>query len=1094
MMSRLIFLFFVLHTCSNSLWAVPGFENVAEILEQNCVKCHHEGKDKGDLRLDTLEWAKKGGESGSSLVPGQPDESELLNRVKLEADHDDIMPPKGEPLTANQIQALETWIILGAKWPEGKVLVAPEDKPVKKAEPLSRDFARVKSDLNDEDFFRKEVFPIVDEHCYKCHGHDHEKMKADFWMASRMNILKGGSLGPVIDLEKPNHSEMLELIHGFDEERIMPPKTTLSDREKAILTEWVYRGVPFDKDLEHVYVKQNEVNDENRKFWSFQPVENKKPTEVKNKAWVKSDLDQYILSQLELKHMQPAAPADKVSLLRRVYYNLTGLPPSVSEVEAFVNNDDPKAYEQLIDQLLASKHYGEKWGRHWMDLVRFAETNGYERDGAKPEAYKYRQYVIDAFNQDKPYDQMILEQLAGDEINPSDKEKVTATGFYRLHIWDDEPADREQAIYDEYDDMLRTTTEVFMGLTVGCARCHDHKIDPIPQKDYYRMLSFFTNIKPFVRGNRANVKNMASSQLQNKFEEENKKLRAERARLGVELKGLQQEFLQALEMKPLVSDMKDIKFKFYRDTWDRLPDFEMERFEEEGSLSHNYFDLSHASRKTAFAYVFEGKIIVPATAYYTFQLRADDGARLLIDGKVVIDHNGKNTLKQGINKRVHLPEGELSIRLEYFQKEGDYGLSLNWSGQGLFSFKPLTLPRGKAATADVVSLMTNGRGPLYKVQPIVRERLGKEKADRVNKIYKLLHENRDRVAEDFVLCVEEKGVTPASTHVLARGSAHAKGPKVKPAFLSILPEVIPQIQPKGQTSGRRLALGQWFADKSHPLTARVMVNRIWQYHFGRGLVRSSSDYGFMGTPPTHPELLDHLAHKFMHEFNWSIKAMHKYIMLTSTYQMSSKSNSKYLSIDPDNDYFWRFNMQRLTAEDIRDSILKVTGQLDVTYGGPSVYPKISQEVLSGQSKVTNWKIDKAYDPDHQHRRTVYAFNKRSLVLPFIEGMDGPTTDTSCAVRFVTTQPTQSLTMLNSDFLREASEDLKEYIVSENKGDRREQIKSIWLKVTGRDANEEVIQEGLKFFRDFKQSGADEDLALQQFCLIALNLNEFIYLD
>lgn len=1093
MMSRFVFLMILMPYWPVMLFAAQDFEQVAQILEQNCLKCHNAEKDKGDLRLDTLEWSKKGGETGPALVTGEPEKSELLLRVKLDADHDDIMPPKGDPLSQKQIQTLETWIILGAEWPKNRILKAPEEKKEVKPQQRSRDFARVQSDLNDEDFFKKEVFPIVDQHCYKCHGHDTHKMKADFWMASRMNILKGGSLGPVIDLENPNHSEMLELIHGFDEERLMPPKTKLSDREKAVLTEWVHRGVPFAKDLENVYVKQNEVNDENRKFWSFVPVENKKPAAVKNKSWVKSEIDQYILAKLEKNNLKPAEPTDKISLIRRVYYNLTGLPPSPSETQAFVDDNNPDAYENLIDRLLASKHYGEKWGRHWMDLVRFAETNGYERDSAKPEAYKYRQWVIDAFNQDKPYNQMILEQLAGDELDPNNKQNMTATGYYRLHIWDDEPADKLQAIYDEYDDILKTTSDVFMGLTVGCARCHDHKIDPIPQKDYYRMLSFFSNIKPFVRGHRANVRNMASVELQKQFEDQNKVLRAKRAKLEVELKGLQQKFLKALEMEPSVSDMKDLSFKFYRDTWDHLPDFQMERFEEEGLLKHNYFDISKASRKTAFGYVFEAKLIVPATAYYTFQLRADDGARLIVDNKLVIDHNGQHRLSKKVEKRVHLPEGELPIRLEYFQKEGEHGLSLNWSGQGLFHFKPLTLPKGQAASADVVSLMTHGSGAQLKVQPIVRERLGKAKADRIRQIYRELHDNRDRMAEDFVLCVEEKGVSPAPTHVLARGSAHAKGPVVQPAFLSILPKAEPEIKTRKQSSGRRLALARWLASEKHPLTARVMVNRIWQYHFGRGLVRSSNDFGFMGTPPTHPELLDHLAYKFMHEFNWSIKAMQKYIMMTSTYQMSSESNPDHLASDPDNDYFWRFNMQRLTAEDIRDSILKVTGKLDDTYGGPSVYPKISDEILKSQSRVT-WNVGKATDPKHQFRRTVYTFNKRSLVLPFIEGMDGPTTDASCAVRFVTTQPTQSLTMMNSEFLREASEDLVQYIKAEGHLSPRDQIRAIWLKVTGRKASDRVIEEGLRFFKDFKASGANDELTLQQYCLIALNLNEFIYLD
>jgi len=1076
-------------------WVVLAleFDQVAKILEESCIKCHNDQKQKGELRLDSLAFAKKGGEAGPAVVAGEPNKSELLLRIKLEKGHDDIMPPKGAPLTREQIDILNNWVVQGAIWPEGRVLKAVPDLEVqsKIAKVSSHDFKRAQSNLNDASFFRQEVFPIIDQHCYKCHGHEPEKMKADFWMAARMNLLKGGSLGPVVDLEHPEKSLLLELIHGLDEERIMPPKTKLSDREKAILTEWVYRAVPFDIELEKVYVKKNEVNDENRKFWSFAPVKHVEPTAVNDRAWPKNKIDHYILSQLEREALPHALAADKTTLIRRAYYDLIGLPPSHDEIQAFVKSNDPKAYENIIDRLLSSRHYGEKWGRHWLDLVRFAETNGYERDGEKPEAYKYRQWVIDAFNSDKPYHQMVLEQLAGDELPNANKETVTATGFYRLHVWDDEPADRLQSLYDDYDDILKTTTEVFMGLTVGCARCHDHKIDPIPQKDYYRMLSFFDNIKPYSKN--SVTRNMAARELQEQVAEENKQLRQIRAKLEVELKSLQQEFMASMALNPLISDLRDLKYKFYRDTWDKLPDFNQLKPEAEGVLEHNYVDISNASRPTAFGYVFEGKIIVPATAYYTFRLKSDDGARVVIDGKMVIENDGIHGLEAVKEERVHLAEGELPIRVEYFQKEGGLGLILSWSGQGLFESKTLTLPKGENLIADIETLMTKKQGQILQALPIVQKKLGKDKSQRIDELYLSIHEHRDKVIEDLVLCVAEKSHKPDPTHVLMRGSAHAQGPQVTPAFLSILPNVEPKITSQENSSGRRLALAQWLTDPNHPLTARVMVNRIWQHHFGRGIVRSPNNYGMMGDAPTHPKLLDHLAYKFSHEAKWSIKAMHKYIMMSATYQMSSKANMKALAQDPENQNFWRFNMQRLSAEDIRETILKITNRLDDTYGGESVYPKISKEILDGQSRVT-WKVDKAEDPAHQFRRTIYTFNKRSLVLPFIEGMDGPTTDSSCAVRFVTTQPMQALTMINSDFLREAAEDFAEHIRSKQHPSRVEQIKSIWRKATGREAGETIIAEGLKFFEDFRKAGASEEQTLQQYCLIALNLNEFIYLD
>ena len=333
-------------------------------------------------------------------------------------------------------------------------------------------------------FFETEVQPLLKAHCFSCHG---EKNKGHLRLTSRAELLKGGDSGKVVNLDKPEDSLLLQALRHEDLK--MPPKGKLPQAQIAILTKWVTMGVPYAASTAGaVRHGPPPVDEKARNFWAFKPVVRPEVPKVKDTAWARNPIDAFVLAKLEEKGFRPAPPANKVSLLRRVYYAVIGLPPSPAEVEAFLADRAPDAYEKVVDRLLASRHHGEHWGRHWLDLVRYAETNSFERDGAKPFAWRYRDYVIRAFNQDKPYDQFIREQLAGDELDRETTDGIIATGYYRLGPWDDEAADRTLAYYDELDDVLGTTGQAFLGLTVGCARCHDHKIDPFPQKDYYSLL------------------------------------------------------------------------------------------------------------------------------------------------------------------------------------------------------------------------------------------------------------------------------------------------------------------------------------------------------------------------------------------------------------------------------------------------------------------------------------------------------------------------------------------------------------------------------------------------------------------------------
>jgi hypothetical protein len=604
---------------------------------------------------------------------------------------------------------------------------------------------------------------------------------------------------------------------------------------------------------------------------------------------------------------------------------------------------------------LDSPHSGEKWGRHWLDLFRYAETNSYERDGDKPHAWRFRDFVIRSLNDDKPYDRFIRELLAGDELPDPAPDSIVGTGYYRLGIWDDEPSDREQARYDGLDDIVATTGQVFLGLTVDCARCHDHKIDPIPQKDYYRLLSFFHNVNHYRNGGPTDEAPLPATAGP-------KDETAEIAH-GIQKKRIRrQEILESLERQ----------------------------------FAKKYFPAGQD----------------PATAAKTMgmPLSNDDLQRLIVT-------DGERILGQAEFARYQRAKDELKQLKDHPATGG------------------------------------------------------------------------------MALVVTEPGHQALDTYVLLRGSPQNKGDKVEPAFPEVLggqAAVIPTSAPGAKTTGRRLALANWIASPANPLTARVVVNRLWQYHFGRGIVRSPSNFGYQGDKPTHPELLDWLASEFV-AGGWRMKSLHRLIVMSNAYRMSSRASPQGLVADPLNDLFWRFDMRRLTAEEIRDSMLAVSGTLNLKMYGPPIYPEIPAEVLAGQSRPGDgWK---ASPPDEQVRRSVYVHVKRSLPLPLLESFDIAESDRSSPVRFSTTQPTQALGMLNGSFANNQAALLAARLRKEAGDDRAAQVRLALNLVTCRPPKDSEIQTGFKLIERLKQQpNVTDDLALKYFCLAVLNLNEFVYLD
>ena len=962
------------------------------------------------------------------------------------------------------------------------------------------------SDAAKVQFFDQKVLGILKENCFKCHGAE-KRLKGHFRVTSRKGLLEGGDIGPAINLNEPEKSLLLEMISYKDGDHEMPPKDKLPQDQIDILTQWVKMGAPFNPKHEIAgeaeQVQPNtQVNDRTRAYWAYQSIKRPAVPKVTDKVWSANAIDAFVHERLTRAKLSPNGPADKRQLIRRAYYDLIGLPPTPKEVQAFVKDQSPNAFEKVIDNLLARPQYGEKWGRHWLDLVRFAETNGYERDSRKDLIWKYRDYIIRAFNEDKPYDRFIKEQLAGDELPDKDGDSITATGFYRLGIWDDEPADRPLARYDYLDDILRTASETFLGMTVGCARCHDHKIDPIPQKDYYTFLSFFSDISPHGKGGTNHVPitdPKSKAQMEQQRAEQQKAI----SRIREQLLPYEEALIDGFaKTNPTILDRADDKDQKKLTNPFALPDASRGK----GQIweyttkkpGDNWFEIAYDDREWSKDWSGFGVKGTPGSIVRTEWKTSDiwlrkDFRLVEIPGKLTLRIHHDEDAEVYLNgKQIRKFTGHVGRYVDVDITEAS--LDVLQTGRNTIAIHCKQTSGGQYIDAG---LLVD-----YNITPVPvlarlhgKEILGDQKLAEYNKLNQqlvTLEQQKIEVKEEFAMAVAERG--RQKTWVLARGNPQLQGEEVNPAFPQILgaPEAnIPEGYGNGnQTTGKRRVLAEWIASPKNPMTAKVMANRLWQHHFGRGIVRSSNNFGFIGDEPTHPELLNWLAAELI-EGGWRLKRMHKLIMMSRTYQMSSAGQTAGLKADPNNDLLWRFDMRRLAAEEIRDSILNLTGQLNLKMGGPSIYTEIPAEVARTASRPSAaWGRSSKEDAA---RRSVYIFVKRSLHEPFLASFDWADTDNTCDVRFVTTVPTQTLTMLNSKFLNDSAEVLATRLQGDSQKISEQVSRAIEL-ATSRPATDADISDGVKLINTFQQGGMDANQALQRFCLLVLNLNEFVYLD
>jgi Protein of unknown function (DUF1549)/Protein of unknown function (DUF1553) len=708
-----------------------------------------------------------------------------------------------------------------------------------------------------------------------------------------------------------------------------------------------------------------------RRWWAFQKVVKPAVPTPAARDWVANEVDAFVLAKLEEKHLKPAPPADEVTLIRRATLDLTGLLPTPEEVQAFDSDTSPDAFAKVVDRLLASPRYGERWARHWLDLVRYAETNGYERDATKPQVWRYRDYVIRSLNEDKPFDRFVLEQVAGDELPDANSETLIATGFHRLGPWDDEPADPKTDRYDQLDDVVSTTAQVFLGLTLGCARCHDHKFDPLTQTDYYRMVAVFNGLQR-PRDGRTELDLPAGRPVE---------VQAELSRDQL-LEAFKQQLAELREPhRKEVLNSKPAAFP---------PD--------------------------------------ATTAFLTDPQKRDEAQQKLVE-------KFSASLDEAVETATP-PEEKL--RVDSLKRKIEQTRNLT-----------ADLPRG-----------------YYMVEP---------------------------------------QAVPSATHVLIRGKAGNLGQEVGPGMPAVLLTQQPVFPSPQRTSLRRLTLARWIASPENPLTARVIVNRIWQHHFGEGLVRTPSDFGRMGEKPTHPELLDWLAGWFIRE-GWSVKKLHQLILTSNAYRMSKNWDPKYGAEDPENRLLWRLSPRRLEVEAIWDSTLSLSGQLNSRMYGSSMYPFVPEAALQGHSDPD--KIWKPFDENDASRRAIYAFVKRSMLVPLFEVLDFCDTARTAASRQVTSVAPQALSLFNGDFVNRQARHFAKRLEAEAGLDAERQIERAYLLALCRPVSPSEKAQMLGFlkreeeqrFREVSRQSPSADRerarreALEQMCRVILNLNEFAYTD
>ena len=992
-------------------------------------------------------------------------------------------------------------------------------------------------ELKEEDvkFFEQKIRPVLVQHCYSCHSvaaHTAKKLQGRLFLDSSDGVADGGESGAVIVKGKSAESLLLKALK-FDGLE-MPPAGKLSDEIIADFAKWIDMGAPDPRKGETPVRPKREINiAEGRTWWSFQPLKTVASPDPAH------PIDGFVTEAQRKLSLKQNGPATKETLIRRVYFDLIGLPPTVEQVAAFVNDASPQAFEKVVDELLASPRYGEKWARHWLDAARFAESGGYEFDGFRPGAFHYRDWVIRALNSDLPFDKFVQMQLAGDLLQPDSIEGAAATGFLVAGPYPGQITAKtvERIRYDQLDDMMMTIGGSMLGLTMGCVRCHEHKYDPLPHQDYYALAASLARTS---HGPRTLDLDPAVTQLaQEKHQKDHEPLVAALREFANNTMPARFETWRNAELPrqpeaPRWQVMEPISFSAERSWLKSIPG---------GILAHDGLlnpglNVKQRGRQRRVANEEQYQISLQTFQKNITSLRMDaftdkslpqrgpglsgDGSFQLVEIKIVakpFDPNSKDApvelklkpvfsaLADENQPLAHAVDGkretawivrttakkdnaavfELETPLAGFAGGTELAVEMQFRdlGIGRLRFSLSTEPNPATWAGDFVPqhlgemraiLAANGN----KLPDALRESMVRWFAPFDAESAKHIAAVRDHDAAMPRPNLSEVYTTVAGgqdVFFLRRGEVDNKQGKAEPGFIQVLwrsdaPAVPAKTQPE---TDPRISLAQWMTDLEKgagPLLARVMVNRLWQHHFGKGIVGTPNDFGFQGERPTHPELLEWLASELVRN-GWRLKPLHRQILLSAAYQQSHVVNDEALKIDPANRYLWHFQTRRLDAELIRDALLSVGGNLDLTMYGPSIL-------------------------DNTPRRSVYLRVKRSELLPIMTMFDAPEPTQSIGERVSTTVPTQALAMMNSPFVRQQAEKLAARIRATDDVPLATAVENTYRTAFSRPPTDSERERMLAFIESQRTAmGQTPDAArraLVEFCQIVLCLNEFVYID
>lgn len=888
------------------------------------------------------------------------------------------------------------------------------------------------------EFFEKQVRPILVQRCYECHAGDENNggLKLD----SRATVMRGGDSGAVLVSGNPDKSRLIEAVRYQNRDLLMPPQNRLPKSEVAVLEQWVRLGAPdtrVAKPTESPKPVGMTIAD-GRKFWSFQPVIQPRVPETKLSDRVQTPIDAFILAALEEQGLEPAPPADKRTLIRRATFDLTGLPPTPEEINAFLADQSVDAFPKVIERLLASPQYGVRWGRHWLDVARYADSNGLDENLAFGNAWRYRDYVVESFNRDKPFNQFLVEQLAGDLLPQANRETKTATGFLALGAKVLAEPDREKLTMDTIDEQLDTTGKAFLGMTFGCVRCHDHKFDPLKQTDYYALAAIFKSTKTFGDTNTGAIKHWYEHSFTT--DEETKRLQQIEAEIAAK--------------KSAAATYKNAAMSRIRT----------------------------AARNKAVEYLVAAAKVspgMPLTEVATIAAPRELHPRILHHCRLHLEYRRDDPFFQSWHEFVERDDlaGIDKHYRSLFQQADTAWTEAKKRDSAVKSLTDPSLEQARIAINDGAGFLAVPPKPEFAFD-----------ASTLKEYHRLLDEARvveSRAPDASAAMGVADGVVKKTLPVHIRGSHRNLGTPVAREFPEVM-RTSPVRPIFTSTHSGRLEFARWLAGTQHPLTARVYVNRIWRWYFGAGLVTTTENFGRLGARPSHPALLDWLAHRFMQN-GWSTKDIHRLIMTSSVYQMASTSpKSRGNQVDPENRLLWKFRQQRLEAEQIRDAILAVSGRLDLTLGGKTV-PLRNRQFVFNHTSVDHTKYESL-------RRAIYLPVIRNNLYTLFTQFDFPDPTMPTGNRTSTVVAPQALLLMNSDLVLDSADAFADRLMNATT-DNTARLNLAYERALGRVPTEAEVSRGLAFLQQVTKDNATPQTSRTAWSLLCQSLlacNEFIY--